>query len=76
MKNYSFSNIAAEESYNARNANDRSALYRHSELKVADANSRIEEIKKKYDTPTRRERIESLGRSRDLRMENKLSAKE
>jgi hypothetical protein len=76
MKNYSFSNIAAEDSYNARNANDRSALYRHSELKATDTNSRIEEIKKKYDTPTRRERIESLSRSRDNRIENKFSAKE
>ena len=37
--------------------------HRHSELKNSEANQRIEQIKRKYDTPSRRERIESLKRS-------------
>lgn len=66
MKNYSFSNIAGEESFSIRKSNDFSNLYRHSELKNSDSLSRIEEIKRKYDTPSRRERIESLKKSREV----------
>jgi hypothetical protein len=54
MKNYSFSNIAGEESYATRKSNDFGNAYRHSELKGSEASLRIEEIKKKYDTPSRR----------------------
>lgn len=40
MKNYSFSNIAAEESL-TRNSTDLSTHYRHSELRAQQANQRI-----------------------------------
>lgn len=75
MKNYSFSNIANEETYATRKSNDFSNLYRHSELKTSEANLRIEEIKKKYDTPSRRERIESLKKSKDSELLSRATAK-
>ncbi len=53
MKNYSFSNIAEEDSL-TRKTTDLASFYRHSELKATEASQRIEEIKKKYDTPSRR----------------------
>ena len=51
MKNYgSF----AEEVFPTRKSTELINCYRHSELKAQEANLRIEEIKKKYDTPNRR----------------------
>jgi hypothetical protein len=63
MKNYTFSNTAPEESYPTRKSTELSNCYRHSELKAKEANQRIEEIKRKYETPNRRERIDSLKKS-------------
>jgi hypothetical protein len=54
MKNYSFSNIANEDTYNPKRNADKSGIYRFQDMKSSDANIRIEEIKKKYDTPSRR----------------------
>ena len=53
MKNYSFSNINSEDTYLPRKSQEFPS-HRHSELKTSEANQRIEEIKKKYDTPNRR----------------------
>lgn len=72
MKNYSFSNIAAEENL-MRSSTDLTAYYRHSELKAQQANQRIEEIKKKYDTPSRRQRVDSLKTSQDLQLQNRIT---
>ncbi len=68
MKNYSFSNITNEDSYATRKSSEYSSLYRHSDLKASEANLKIQEIKKKYDTPSRRERIESLKKSREVEL--------
>ena len=63
MKNFSFSNTNADDSYKCKKSTELTNYYRHSELRASEANQRIEEIKKKYDTPSRRERIESLKKS-------------
>lgn len=70
MKNYSFSNIAAEDSL-LKNSTELNAYYRHSELMAQQANQRIEEIKKKYDTPSRRQRVDNLKKSQDLQFQTK-----
>ena len=64
MKNYSFSEEEAPT--NKGRQADLASCYRHSEIKAQEANERIEEIKRKYDTPSRRERIESLTKSPHL----------
>ena len=56
MKNHSFSR-EREEALGPRNMNREVFGARHSELKNSEANQRIEQIKRKYDTPSRRDRI-------------------
>lgn len=65
MRNYSFSNIAAQQSFDTRKSSEYSNVYRGGE-RVNDTSHRFQEIKKKYDTPIRRDRIESLKKSKDM----------
>ena len=65
MRNYSFSNIAAEQSFDTRKSSEYSNAYRVGQ-RAGEANHRFQEIKKKYDTPIRRDRIESLKKSKDM----------
>lgn len=65
MRNYSFSNIAAEQSFDTRKSSEYSNAYRLGQ-RGSDASQRFQEIKKKYETPIRRERIESLKKSKDM----------
>lgn len=61
MKNYSFSE---DQGVNVtRKSTELANCYRHSELRAKEANQRIEEIKRKYDTPSRRDRVDSLQKS-------------
>ena len=57
MKNFSFSHTNSDETNPCRKSTELASYYRHSELKAKEANMRIEEIKKKYDTPSRRDRV-------------------
>jgi hypothetical protein len=64
MKNYGLGSLVSEETYPMRKSTELSNCYRHSELRAKEANQRIDEIKRKYDTPSRRERIDSLQKSK------------